>query len=48
MVIWGNHSTTQVPDYSNAKVEKNGKVAPVGELITDKAWLEKEFVEKVL
>lgn len=40
MTIWGNHSSTQFPDFTNAKV--NGK--PVPEVITDRAWLESTFV----
>jgi malate dehydrogenase len=40
MTIWGNHSNTQYPDFTNAKI--NGKPAP--EVITDRAWLETTFV----
>ncbi|KAF8039129.1 hypothetical protein BT93_B1623 [Corymbia citriodora subsp. variegata] len=43
VTIWGNHSTTQVPDFLNAKI--NG--LPVKEVITDHKWLEEEFTEKV-
>lgn len=43
MTIWGNHSTTQVPDYAHAKI--HGK--PVEEVIGDIEWLKEEFVEKV-
>ncbi|KAL0538613.1 hypothetical protein IC582_022762 [Cucumis melo] len=43
MTIWGNHSTTQVPDFLNAKI--NG--LPVKEVIKDHRWLEEEFTEKV-
>ena len=35
MVIWGNHSSTQYPDFYNAKIQ--GK--PVIETIEDEAWL---------
>jgi malate dehydrogenase len=38
-IIWGNHSATQVPDYTNTYVK--GKLVP--ESIHDKAWLENEF-----
>ncbi|XP_059458433.1 malate dehydrogenase [NADP], chloroplastic-like [Corylus avellana] len=41
--IWGNHSTTQVPDFLNARI--NG--LPVKEVIKDQKWLEEEFTEKV-
>ncbi|XP_056169310.1 malate dehydrogenase [NADP], chloroplastic isoform X2 [Syzygium oleosum] len=43
VTIWGNHSTTQVPDFLNARI--NG--LPVKEVITDPKWLEEEFTEKV-
>jgi malate dehydrogenase len=43
VTIWGNHSNTQFPDFTNAKI--NGKPAP--QVITDRAWLEKEFVPLV-
>ncbi|EEF29757.1 malate dehydrogenase, putative [Ricinus communis] len=43
VTIWGNHSTTQVPDFLNAKI--NG--LPVKEVIKDNKWLEEEFTEKV-
>src|SRR5947199_1303417 len=41
MTIWGNHSETQYPDFTNAKI--NGE--PVSEVITDRAWLETAFVK---
>ncbi len=40
MTIWGNHSNTQYPDFTNAKI--NGK--PATSVITDRAWLEGTFV----
>jgi malate dehydrogenase len=40
VTIWGNHSNTQFPDFTNAKI--NGK--PATEVITDRAWLESTFV----
>ena len=40
MTIWGNHSNTQYPDFTNAKI--NGK--PATETITDRGWLETTFV----
>ncbi len=43
LAIWGNHSTTQYPDFYNAKI--NGK--PLTDVITDIAWLENEFVHTV-
>jgi malate dehydrogenase len=43
MVIWGNHSATQYPDFTNAKI--NGKHA--AETIRDEAWLKGEFISTV-
>lgn len=43
MTIWGNHSATQYPDFYNALI--NGKSA--ADVITDKAWLETDFVSTV-
>lgn len=43
MTIWGNHSATQVPDFTNARIQ--GK--PATEVITDTAWLEGEFLSTV-
>lgn len=40
MIIWGNHSTTQYPDFYHAKI--NGK--PVTDVITDLNWLQNEFI----
>lgn len=44
VIIWGNHSATQVPDFIHAKIQ--GKEAP--KVLSDhKEWLEKEFIAKV-
>ena len=43
MTIWGNHSSTQFPDFFNATI--NGK--PATEVITDKEWLENTFIPVV-
>jgi len=43
MVIWGNHSTTQYPDFAHAKI--GGK--PAHEAIGDRTWLENEFIATV-
>src|SRR5262249_21649621 len=40
MIIWGNHSSTQYPDFYNAKI--NGK--PVPDVITDLNWLQNDFI----
>lgn len=43
MAIWGNHSSTMVPDFENAKV--NGK--KLTDVITDRKWLENDFFATV-
>lgn len=43
LAIWGNHSDTQVPDYTNARI--HGK--PVADVIKDRDWLANEFVPTV-
>ena len=40
MTIWGNHSSTQYPDFYNAKI--GGK--PVTDVIKDEAWLKNDFI----
>jgi len=43
VAIWGNHSATQVPDFTHATIA--GK--PAEEVITDRRWLETTFFETV-
>src|SRR6201988_5038190 len=43
VTIWGNHSSTQYPDFYNAKIE--GK--PATEVIKAGAWLKKPFIPTV-
>lgn len=43
MAIWGNHSTTQVPDFLNARI--GGK--PAMNVIKDMEWFKNEFTPKV-
>lgn len=43
LAIWGNHSATQYPDFTNARIA--GQAAT--EVITDHAWLEGEFIATV-
>ena len=43
LAIWGNHSTTMYPDFTNARI--SGKVAT--EVIQDRAWLEGDFLKSV-
>ena len=43
LCIWGNHSATQYPDFVHAKI--NGQ--PVTDVISDREWLEGEFISTV-
>jgi malate dehydrogenase len=43
VTIWGNHSNTQYPDFTNAKIK--GK--PATEAIMDRPWLEAAFVSQI-
>jgi len=43
VVVWGNHSATQYPDFAHARIA--GK--PVPEVINDPAWLEETFITTV-
>ncbi len=43
LCIWGNHSATQYPDFNNAQI--NG--APATDAISDREWLEGEFISTV-
>jgi malate dehydrogenase len=43
MTVWGNHSTTQYPDITHAKV--GGRPAP--DIVNDQQWVENEFIPTV-
>lgn len=43
LCIWGNHSATQYPDFTNAKID--GK--PLTDVISDSEWLQGEFISTV-
>jgi len=43
VAIWGNHSSTQYPDFENARIA--GK--PVPQVIGDQGWLKGEFISSV-
>jgi malate dehydrogenase len=43
LAIWGNHSSTQYPDFYNARI--NGK--PATQVISDGQWLKTEFISCV-
>jgi malate dehydrogenase len=43
LAIWGNHSATQYPDFTHAKIDGR----PVTDVISDSAWLTGEFISTV-
>ncbi len=43
MGIWGNHSSTQYPDFTHAKIAGR----PAADSIKDEAWLKGEFIANV-
>jgi malate dehydrogenase len=43
MTIWGNHSSTQYPDFYNAKIDNR----PANEVIGDEKWLKQDFIAAV-
>ncbi|HTT86567.1 MAG TPA: malate dehydrogenase [Acidimicrobiales bacterium] len=43
MAIWGNHSSTQFPDFENARVQGR----PAADVVGDAAWLRGEFITTV-
>src|SRR5881397_1098713 len=43
MTIWGNHSSTQYPDFYNARIDSR----PADEVIGDEKWLKEEFIATV-
>src|SRR5947208_1373948 len=43
LAVWGNHSSTQFPDFFNARI--NGK--PATEVIKDEPWLKGEFITTI-
>src|SRR6266446_1664100 len=43
MTIWGNHSSTQYPDFYNARIDGR----PANEVIGDENWLKEEFITTV-
>jgi len=43
MTIWGNHSSTQYPDFYNARIDNR----PADEVIGDEKWLKDEFIATV-
>ena len=43
MTIWGNHSSTQFPDFTNARI--GGQ--PATEVVSDETWLKNQFIPTV-
>ena len=43
VAVWGNHSTTQFPDFENARISGQ----PATEVVGDEAWLQGEFITTV-
>jgi malate dehydrogenase len=43
MTIWGNHSSTQYPDFYNARIYGR----PANEVIEDEKWLKEDFIASV-
>jgi malate dehydrogenase len=43
MTIWGNHSSTQYPDFYNARIDNR----PANGVIRDEKWLKEEFIATV-
>ena len=43
MTIWGNHSSTQYPDFYNARIDNR----PANEVIGDEKWLKEKFIATV-
>jgi malate dehydrogenase len=43
MTIWGNHSSTQYPDFYNARIDGR----PANEVIGDEKWLKEDFIATI-
>lgn len=43
MIIWGNHSSTQVPDFEHAQISRE----PISDIIKDMHWLQTEFITDI-
>ncbi|HZU81131.1 MAG TPA: malate dehydrogenase [Acidimicrobiales bacterium] len=43
VAIWGNHSSTQYPDFENGRIDGT----PVADVIKDEAWLQGDFIKTV-
>jgi len=47
VTIWGNHSSTQFPDITHAKVDLNSAEQPARAAVQDDNWVNNEFVKVV-
>jgi len=47
VIIWGNHSATQVPDANSATVDLGSGPVPVTEALKSDEWLKGEFITTV-
>jgi len=47
VIIWGNHSATQVPDANSATVDLGSGPVPVPEALKSDDWLKGEFITTV-
>lgn len=43
MIVWGNHSSTQVPDFIHARIQGR----PAEEVIQNRHWLENDFFDMI-
>lgn len=43
LAVWGNHSATQYPDFTNAKIGNQ----PAAAVVNDEAWLQGDFIRTV-
>lgn len=46
-IIWGNHSSTQVPDVSNAEVTLGGATSALAAYVNDNDWVKNTLVKNV-
>ncbi|CAH0479627.1 unnamed protein product [Peronospora belbahrii] len=49
VIIWGNHSSTQVPDVTHAEIRLSGASTnkPLDKIVSDKDWVENKLVKDV-
>jgi len=47
VIIWGNHSSTQYPDARFAIVSRNGEDSKLLDVLTDKTWIQDQFISTV-